>query len=94
MNYITNNDTIIFRPSFNDELDYKLLNDYKKIIFSNFDLNDNLFEKYENNNFEDLEYICSNFNQPVNNLPPFITHLTFGQNFNQTVDNLPKLLNG
>ena len=30
MNYITNNDTIIFAPSFNDELDYKLLNNYKK----------------------------------------------------------------
>ena len=35
MNYITINDTIIFNPSFDDELDYELLKNYKKIIFSN-----------------------------------------------------------
>ncbi len=88
MNYITNNDTIIFSPSFNDELDYKLLNVYKKIIFSNYDL----FEKYENNNLENIKYIGSNFNQSVDNLPSDITHLTFGYEFNQTVNNLPSSL--
>ncbi len=72
MNYITNNDTIIFSPSFNDKLDYKLLNDYKKIIFSDFNLNNNLFEKYENNNFQGLSYIRSNFNQLVDNLPKLL----------------------
>ncbi len=45
MNYITKDDTIIFSPSFNDELDYKLLNDYKKIIFSDYELNSSLFDK-------------------------------------------------
>ncbi len=89
MNYITNNDTIIFAPSFNDELDYKLLNVYKKIIFSNYDLDNDLFEKYENNNFQGLENIVSNFNQSIDNLPSSITHLTFSHNFNQLVDNLP-----
>jgi hypothetical protein len=35
----------------------------------------------------------SKFNQSVdNNLPPNLTHLTFGGNFNQTVDNLPSNL--
>ena len=29
------------------------------------------------------------FNQHVDNLPPSITHLTFGRYFNQKVDNLP-----
>jgi hypothetical protein len=31
----------------------------------------------------------SYFNQPVDNLPETLTHLTFGNNFNQSVDNLP-----
>ena len=32
----------------------------------------------------------SNFNQPVDNLPPNITHLSFGYYFNQPVDKLPQ----
>ena len=31
----------------------------------------------------------SKFNQPVDNLPNSITHLTFGWNFKKTVNNLP-----
>ncbi len=89
MNYITSGDTVIFAPLFNDELDSKLLNDYCQIIFSDYVLNDSLFEKYENNNLQDLEFIGSNFNCPVDNLPSTITHLTFGNYFNRTVDNLP-----
>jgi hypothetical protein len=34
----------------------------------------------------------SKFNQPVDNLPISLTHLTFGMYFNQPVDNLPKNL--
>ncbi len=45
MNYITSGDTIIFTPSFNDELDSGLLKDYRQIIFSDFDFDDCLFEK-------------------------------------------------
>jgi hypothetical protein len=91
MNYITNGDTIIFAPSFNNELDCVLLKDYIKIIFSNYNLSSDLFEKYENNNLQDLIHIGSHFNQSVDNLPSTITHLTFGyySNFNQPVDNLP-----
>ncbi len=38
MNYMTKGDTIIFSPSFDDVLDHKLLNNYKKILFSNYNL--------------------------------------------------------
>ena len=34
-------------------------------------------------------YIDTKFNQPINNLPNSITHLTFSNHFNQLVDNLP-----
>ena len=95
MNYITNGDTIIFAPSFNDELDSQLLNNYKKIIFSNYMLDESLFDAYANNNFEDLKYIDSKFNRLIDNLSLIkssITHLTFGWDFNQSVDNLPSSL--
>jgi FNIP Repeat len=29
------------------------------------------------------------FNQPVDGLPPTLTHLTFGQSFDQSIDKLP-----
>jgi len=45
MYYITKEDTIIFSPEWNGPLDIKLLSNYKKIIFSDYELNDNLFEK-------------------------------------------------
>ena len=88
MNYITKGDTIIFGPSFNDELDYQLLTNYQRIIFSNNELNNNLFDAYENNDIN-LFYKNSCFNQSISNLPSSITHLTFGGDFNQSVDNLP-----
>ena len=104
MNYITNYDTIMFSPSFNDVLDPGLLSKYKKIIFSDYDFtNDSdlmeiLFNRYKNNDFEifgnenGLKFNESMFNQPVNHLPSHITHLTFGTDFNQPVPNLPSLL--
>jgi len=88
MNYITSGDTIIFEPSFNNELDYGLLKDYRKIIFSNYNLDDSLFERYENNNFKNIKIIGSDFNHSVDNLPSIVTHLTFGFHFNCPVDNL------
>ena len=45
--YITKEDTIIFSPEWNGPLDIELLSNYKKLIFSNYELNYNLFEKYE-----------------------------------------------
>ena len=85
-NYITNKDTIIFNPKWNGPLDIKLLSNYKKLVFSDYELSDNLFEKYEPDN---SIFKGSKFNQEVNNLPNSLTHLTFGQNFNQEVNVLP-----
>jgi hypothetical protein len=92
MDYITSNNTIIFSPEFNKPLIPELLSNYKKIIFSDFELNYSLFEAYENNN---LHYLGSKFNQTLddslNNLTS-LTHLTFGNYFNQTLnDSLNKL---
>ena len=59
MDCITYEDTIIFSPDFNKELESELLSNYKKIIFSNYKLCNNLFEAYENNNFNNLICIYS-----------------------------------
>ena len=59
-NYITNKDTIIFSPEWNGPLDVELLSNYKKLIFSNHKLNDNLFEKYENNSLDWLYIFIQN----------------------------------
>ena len=48
-------------------MDYELLCGYKKIIFSNWELNDRLFDAYENNNFNYQKYIDSKFNKVKNN---------------------------
>ena len=96
--YITKNDTIIFSPEFNKPLNQEILSNYKKIIFSSYELNDGLFEAYENNNFNGLKLFGSNFNQPLgnslNNLTS-LTHLSLGYRFNQplgnSLDNLTSL---
>ncbi len=62
MNYIANCDTIIFNPEFNDELDIELISNYTKLIFSDYVLDEQLFEHYSNNNFEGLKCINSKFN--------------------------------
>ena len=90
MKYITEKNVIIFDPSFNEELNLSSLpTNYNQIIFSDYNLNYNLFEAFENNNFVYFEYLRSDFDQPVSNLPYGITHLTFGFHFNQSVSNLP-----
>jgi hypothetical protein len=97
VDYITKEDTIIFSPYFNKELDSELLLNYKKIIFSNYELNENLFDAYENNNFYFyyFNYTSSKFNQPLSNSLDkliFLTHLTFGGDFNKPLlDSLDKL---
>jgi len=85
MKYQSNNYIIIISPDFNDNLNesnIKILCDFKKIIFSNYKLDDNLFELYRNNNFNNTKIIKNKFNQPIDNLPSTITNLTFGSNFN------------
>jgi hypothetical protein len=89
MEYITKDNTIIFSPEFNKPLDPELLLNYKKIIFSNYELNYSLFEVYENNYFKNLHYIGSMFNQTLDdslNKLTSLTHLTFGYRFNQKLD--------
>jgi len=44
VDYMTYDDTIIFSPEFNKLLESELLLNYKKNIFSNYELNNNLFE--------------------------------------------------
>ena len=54
MNYIANIDTIIFDSKFNDELDIGLISAYTKLIFSDYELNDKLFEYYTKDYFYDF----------------------------------------
>ena len=102
VDYITNEDTIIFGPSFNQELNPTLLTNYKQIIFSDYKLDPNLFdfyekihtynyyERYKNNTiFFVLTDSGSKFDIPVSNIPTSITHITFGSNFDQPVNLLP-----
>ena len=90
--YITSKDTIIFDFKYNDPLDINLISQYKKIIFSNYQLTDGICEAYENNIFNNFKLISSNFNQEVNWVTPLLTHLTFGTHFNQEVAKLPQQL--
>ena len=55
MNYIANSDTIIFAPEFNDELDINLITNYTKLIFSDYKLNERLFNMYNEN--KDCNYL-------------------------------------
>jgi hypothetical protein len=90
VNYITNKDTIIFSPFYDESINPNLLSLYNKIIFSNYKLNEDLFEKYENLDFKGLKWFGFGFNQKVD-LPENLTHLTFNDDFNQEV-HLPKNL--
>ena len=85
-------DTIIFEPQYNESLDINLISQYKKIIFSNYQLSDGICEAYGNNIFNNFKWIRSKFNQEVNLLPLLLTHLTFGFYFNQEVTQLPHQL--
>ena len=92
--YITSKDTIIFEPKYNKLLDINLISQYKKIIFSNYQLSKGICKAYENNIFNNFNFSFSynRFNQEVNLLLQQLTHLTFGWNFNQEVNMLPQLL--
>jgi len=93
--YIIKVDTIIFSPAFNEQINQKLLVGYKKIIFSDYVLNVRLFDAYENNDFINLKYFGSKFNQSLEtsleNLTS-LTHLTFGNNYNLSLGNSLKNL--
>ena len=99
MEYIVSNDTIIFEPKFNKSLDLysDILYPYKKLIFSNHDLDFKLFDYYiekekTKNFYEFSDYIGSQFSQTIDELFPNLTnltHLTFGRDFSHHVNNLP-----
>ena len=61
-NWIVSNDTIIFHWKFNADLDIDLISNYTKLIFSDYELSNELFEHYANNDFCDLEYKGNRFN--------------------------------
>ena len=58
-NYISKGYTIIFSPYYNDSIKADILNLYDKIIFSDFLLTDDLFEKHSNSDFEHFVYCIS-----------------------------------
>ena len=61
----------------------QIISKFKKLIFSDYELNDILFECYETNMFFGIKYIKNQFNYPIINIPESITHLRMGFNFNQ-----------
>ncbi len=91
MKWISNDDTIIFDPEFNEKLDIELISGYKKLIFSNYELDEKIFQRYANDNFNVITYRVGKFNQDVSALPPSLTHLTFGYFFNQQCNIPPNI---
>jgi len=69
MNYITKEDIIIFSSYFNKKINEELLSNYKKVIFSNYELTNNSYNNYVNNYFKYCKYICPKFNQKAYLLP-------------------------
>ena len=92
VDYIARDDIIIFSPNYNKPLEPSLLSKFNKIIFTDYILKDDLFERYENNKLYDLCRICSIFNQDVSNLPSELNRLIFGYRFDRDVFNLPSKL--
>ena len=88
-NYWIVDDWLIFKPKFNEELTdyYDIINQCKKIMFSNYD--DPLILIETNNQYKyeyEKNYIKSEFNQEINVLNNTnLTHLTFGKHFNKKI---------
>ena len=59
--YWTHTDTIIFYPEFNDTLDAKLLGNYKKIIFSNYAFNENVYKNIYDNKINENDENYDNY---------------------------------
>ncbi len=93
MSFIKIDNTLYFSHNYNNKISNKIISilmKCNKIYFNNYD---NYEICFETNNFLTNKYYCnykeSIFNQPINNLPNSITHLTLGWYFNQPIDNLP-----
>ena len=88
-NYWLENEWLIFKPEFNEELIYyyDIINKYKKVIFSNY--NKPLIAIKKNNMHKvkfKYNFVNNCFNQEIylsNNIN--LTHLTFGYKFNQEI---------
>jgi hypothetical protein len=85
MNYITNDNTIIFDPDFNQSV----VNLPSTITHLTFGYN---FNQSVDNLPSTIIHLTFGyyFNQSVDNLPSTITHLTFGYWFNQSLNNLSR----
>ena len=92
--WIYNNNTIIIKPSFNNNIDLIKFNDnIISLVFSKFNTIDNCIKRINNNKYFNIQtYKCSQFNLSVDNLPQNLQNIIFGYHFNQTVDNLPQNL--
>ena len=89
--WIYKNNTIIIKPSFNDNIYLIDFNDnIKSLVFSDCEEIDNIIENIINNNYYNKTHIKSKFNYTVDNLPQGLLNLIFGISFNQLVDNLPQ----
>lgn len=96
---LSNEESIIFKPNFNKELDeyYVIINKYKKLYFSNY--NDPLMAIKENKlkfeNFiyfrelkrQKLDLFCEGFNKKIDlRKLNNLTHIYFGTYFNQQIE--------
>ena len=75
--YIIKEDTLIFAPEFNGLLDIKFVLNYKNVIFSDYRLEESIFEAYENDKFINFIYQGSKFNREVNFLQQFTEFAEF-----------------
>jgi hypothetical protein len=87
-------DQFIFKPHFDSSIDvYKnIISKYNKLVFSNYNDVDICIKR--NNKYDSIysnNFIGSKFNQIID-LPPNLTHITFGRNFNQLIDLPPNLV--
>ena len=92
--YITKGDTIIFAPKYKGDIniDIDMISNYSKLIFSDYNLNETLFDSYKNIDSYFFSHTNSLFNNEINNLPSNLTHLVFGYSFDKEVNNLPSNL--
>ena len=97
MNWIAKEDTIIFAPEFNSELDISLVSNYAKLIFSNYEfddneLNDELFKLITKN--YDYDYDCYYNDKYFSGtcIENKTIHRYEYSKFNKSVNNLPTSL--
>ena len=91
---IYNNDTIIVKSQFNDDINLINFDDnIVSLVFTNYDDITNIEKSINNKKHNDQhKFKHSKFNCKVDNLPHTLLNLFFGYYFNYTVDNLPPTL--